>query len=89
MAHNEEDRVQIVINYVSVDAADMLYDWFVNYAGINSAFIDLAAWKTETGRSSISSTRARSRSRLPLKILPRRSSSKPLSSFGGTISNSS
>jgi hypothetical protein len=49
VAHNEEDRVQLVVRHVSADPADIIYDLLVNYAGVDPAFIQLPSWQTETG----------------------------------------
>lgn len=49
LAHSANDRVQWVLRYVSADAADILYDILVNYAGVDPAYIALPAWQTETG----------------------------------------
>lgn len=46
--HDAGDRVQIVLRYSGNDAADILYDLFVNYAGISSDYIDLPSWQAET-----------------------------------------
>lgn len=46
--HTADDRVQIVLRYSGNDAADILYDLFVNYAGISSDYIDLTSWQAET-----------------------------------------
>lgn len=48
IAHKQNDRVQPVLRYVSQDPADVIYDLLVNYAGVDSSFIDLTAWQTET-----------------------------------------
>ncbi|MGI9159852.1 MAG: LamG domain-containing protein [Saprospiraceae bacterium] len=42
------DRVQTVLRYTSQDVANILYDLFVNYAGIDPAFIPLTSWQAET-----------------------------------------
>lgn len=47
-AFNAQDRVQTVLRYVSVDAADIIYDLMVNYAGVPAGFITLTDWQTET-----------------------------------------
>ena len=47
-ANKQDDRVQLVLRYVSQDPADIVYDLLVNYANIDSSYIDLPAWKTET-----------------------------------------
>lgn len=48
IAHKQNDRVQPILRYVSQDPADVIYDLLVNYAGVDSSFIDLAAWQAET-----------------------------------------
>lgn len=47
-AHKQDDRVQAVRSYASIDPADILYDLFVNYASVDQSYIDLASWKLET-----------------------------------------
>jgi len=49
VAHDAGSRVQQVLRYVGEDPADIIYDLFVNYAGINSDYIPLASWLIETG----------------------------------------
>lgn len=48
IAHKQNDRVQPILRYVSQDPADIIHDLLVNYAGVDSSFIDLAAWQAET-----------------------------------------
>ena len=48
-AHEAEDRVQLVLLYVTKSPADIIYDLEVTYAGVPSAYIDLPAWQTEIG----------------------------------------
>lgn len=43
-----QDRVQTVLKYTSEDAADIIYDLMVNYAGVDPSFITLTDWQTET-----------------------------------------
>lgn len=45
---NAQDRVQLVLRYVSADVADIIHDLMVNYAGVSAGFINLPEWKTET-----------------------------------------
>lgn len=45
---NAQDRVQLVLRYVSADVADVIHDLMVNYAGVSAGFINLPEWKTET-----------------------------------------
>ncbi|WP_424630043.1 hypothetical protein [Bradyrhizobium sp. SYSU BS000235] len=47
-SHRAQDRVQVIKQYESEDAADIISDLMVNYAGIPSEFIPLSDWKTET-----------------------------------------
>lgn len=47
-SHSSQDRVQLCLRYNGVDPADIIYDLFVNYAGIDASYISLAAWKSET-----------------------------------------
>lgn len=49
-SHNIDDSFQIAIDYEDQFLDDVLYDLFVNYAGINPAFIDTTAWETEVRR---------------------------------------
>jgi hypothetical protein len=49
IAHEANDRVQLVLRYDAQDAADIIHDLLVNYAGVDPAFITLANWKAETG----------------------------------------
>jgi hypothetical protein len=46
-SHSDDDRVQIVLSYVSQSVADIIYDLLVNYAGINPDYIDLPTWQSE------------------------------------------
>lgn len=46
--HQAQDRVQQCLRYSGVDPANIIYDLFVNYAGISSSFIPLSTWQTET-----------------------------------------
>lgn len=48
IAHDASDRAQLVLSYVAQDAADIIRDLLVNYAGVSGAYIPLATWKTET-----------------------------------------
>lgn len=47
-AHDEDDRVQVVIEYSGVDPADIIYDLMTNYGSLPASFIDLENWKNET-----------------------------------------
>lgn len=49
IAHNQEDRVQLVLAYEAMDVALILYDLLVNYAGVDPDFIPLSSWLSETG----------------------------------------
>ena len=44
-----QDRVQLVLDYVSADPADIIYDLMVNYAGVPAGWINLSDWQNETG----------------------------------------
>lgn len=46
--HQAEDRVQLVLQYVGQDPADIIYDLLVTYAGIDPSYITLTDWKAET-----------------------------------------
>lgn len=48
-AFKAQDRVQIALDYVSKDVADICYDLAVNYADIPPEFINLPEWLAETG----------------------------------------
>jgi hypothetical protein len=48
VAHDNNERVQIVKRYAGDDAADILYDLFVNYAGVPADYISLTEWQAET-----------------------------------------
>jgi hypothetical protein len=48
-SHSAGDRVQLVLSYDAEDPADIIRDLLVNYAGIDSDFIPLSSWQTETG----------------------------------------
>ena len=43
-AHDGEDRVQLCNVYSGENPADVLYDLFVNYAGVPAAYITIADW---------------------------------------------
>lgn len=47
VAHTAQDQVQVCLFYSANSPADILYDLFVNYAGISPANIPLAAWRSE------------------------------------------
>jgi hypothetical protein len=46
-SHDISDSFQIAINYEDEFLDDVIYDLFVNYAGISASFIDTAAWENE------------------------------------------
>lgn len=48
IAHEANDRVQLVLRYAAEDVADIIRDLLVNYAGVDDAHIPIAAWQTET-----------------------------------------
>jgi hypothetical protein len=48
VAHEDEERVQQCLEYISEDPADIIYDLMVNFGGIDPAWIDLPTWQTET-----------------------------------------
>lgn len=48
IAHQADDRVQLVLSYVAQDPADIVYDLMSDYAGIDTDFLPRASWKSET-----------------------------------------
>lgn len=46
--HDANDRVQLVLLYSSQDAADIIRDLLVNYAGVDDSFIPISSWQSET-----------------------------------------
>lgn len=46
--HDAQDRVQLVLSYEAENAADIIKDLFVNYAGIDESFIPIEQWQEET-----------------------------------------
>lgn len=46
--HKAQDRVQVVLRYSALDAAEIIYDLLVGYAGVASSAITLAEWQAET-----------------------------------------
>lgn len=47
-SHDAGSRVQLVLRYVGMDPADIIYDLLVNYAGIPASYIPLSSWQNET-----------------------------------------
>lgn len=47
-AHKAQDRVQIVLRYLALDAANILYDLLTTYADVPTTYITLADWQAET-----------------------------------------
>jgi hypothetical protein len=47
-AHNAGDRVQLCLHYNGEDAAEVISDLLISYAGIDASYIPLAAWQAET-----------------------------------------
>lgn len=47
-AHDEDDRVQVVIEYNGVDPGDIIYDLMTNYGSLPASFINLDNWSNET-----------------------------------------
>lgn len=47
-SHSAQDRAQVVLYYGGDDPADIIYDLMVNYAGIDSSWINLEDWQFET-----------------------------------------
>ncbi len=48
IAHEAGDRAQVVLRYVSQDAADIIRDLLVNYAGVDDSLIPIETWQNET-----------------------------------------
>lgn len=48
-AHPQQDHFQTALFYDAMDAADIIYDLLVTYAGVNPAWINLDDWHEETG----------------------------------------
>lgn len=48
ISHEAQDRVQVVLSYAAQDAADIIRDLLVNYAGISDSYIPIDSWRTET-----------------------------------------
>lgn len=46
--HKAGDRVQLCVQYLGQDVANIIYDLFVTYASVDPSFITLANWTTET-----------------------------------------
>lgn len=48
VAHDAQDRAQLVLRYVAQDPANIIADLLQNYAEVPSAFIPITAWLAET-----------------------------------------
>jgi hypothetical protein len=48
ISHNTADRVQLVLYYDGDDVSDIISDLLTNYASIDSDYIPLTEWQTET-----------------------------------------
>lgn len=48
ITHAAGERVQLVLNYAGNDPADIIYDLFTNYAGMNASLLPLTSWQAET-----------------------------------------
>jgi hypothetical protein len=46
--HKANDRVQICLEYIGQDVANLVYDLLVTYANVDPSFITLANWQSET-----------------------------------------
>lgn len=46
-AHDADDTVQLVGEFVAAEIQDVIYDLLTDYAGIDTAYIDKPAWDTE------------------------------------------
>ena len=49
VAHDAQDRFQVVIHYDAVDPANIVADLLENYADVSSSYIPIADWLDETG----------------------------------------
>lgn len=47
-AHKAADKVQVVLDYVSEDPADIIRDLMVNFANVDPVYIPLEEWQAET-----------------------------------------
>lgn len=47
VAHNAQDRVQTVLQYIGEDPAIILYSLLTNFAGVPAEYCDLGAWQQE------------------------------------------
>ncbi len=47
-SHAAQDRCQLCVAYSGEDVADILYDLFVIFAGVDPSYIQLANWQAET-----------------------------------------
>lgn len=45
--HDDEERVQLCLDYTSESPADIIYDLMVNYGGVTAGWIDLPSWQEE------------------------------------------
>lgn len=48
VAHSSTDRVQLCIEYLSADPADIISDLLENYAAVPASYIPLSSWQLET-----------------------------------------
>lgn len=49
VAHEAQSRVQLCLEYLSQDVADVINDLMISYADIGASMIPLATWQAETG----------------------------------------
>lgn len=49
VAHDAQDRFQVVLHYDAVDPADIIADLEENYADVTGSYIPISAWLDETG----------------------------------------
>lgn len=47
-AHKAQDRAQFVLQYISADVAEIVQDLLVTFSGVDSSYISMADWLTET-----------------------------------------
>lgn len=47
-SHSAQDRFQVCLVYDGEDVADILYDLIVNFGGLDSSYVPLASWQSES-----------------------------------------
>lgn len=48
VAHDAQDRVQLVLEYTGADVADIVQDLLETYSGVPSSYVPIVDWQTET-----------------------------------------